>query len=423
VATPSSAVPPARPKVKVNRTVPSVDPPALAPSFSPAPTEEEIFRARVFDEPLVPVGGPPGAAENAALAAAIRSYLRDGGGENVRALTYFIGAHPASAWRASLLASLGVVYRRTGHVSRALAAWSEAWALAKEHNEPRAAATADRALGELFELNARLGRFDVLEKMFEGIKGRDVRGSATEKVSGARQALWLMHNRTAEAFRCGPLAIDSILRFESPAAATPDPIVLCKSTKQGTSLTQLRDVADQINRPMRIAKREAGAYVYTPAVVHWKVGHFAALVAVDIAQALLRLLDTGTSVDTRAAAAYVLGFGRFASARTSLEEVLDDLEEEPSVRGHAAEALAYIQARESVDLLLKHLADANPGVTYWCTFALGQIGDIRAVPALERLAERVGEQRYEKYSLRAEALDAIAEISQRRGTTPAAGDT
>ena len=48
-----------------------------------------------------------------------------------------------------------------------------------------------------------------------------------------------------------------------------------------------------------------------------------------------------------------------------------------------------------------------------CTFALGQIGDAKALPALKQLAERVGSQSYEKHSLRAEVLDAIAEISQR----------
>lgn len=86
------------------------------------------------------------------------------------------------------------------------------------------------------------------------------------------------------------------------------------------------------------------------------------------------------------------------------------------MRGHAAEALAYIQSVESVDVLLKYLEDKNPGVTYWCMFALGQIGSARAIPALERLADRAGNRVYEEHSLRAEALDAIAEINQRLGS-------
>ena len=147
----------------------------------------------------------------------------------------------------------------------------------------------------------------------------------------------------------------------------------------------------------------------------WEAAKELSSLATDLAASLIALLQAERA-ETRAAAAYVLGFGRFSSARTSLEEVLDNMEEESSVRGHAAEALAYIQARESADVLLKHLWDVNPGVTYWCTFALGQIRDVKAIPALKHLAERIGEQRYEKYSLRAEALDAIAEISQRPRT-------
>ena len=83
------------------------------------------------------------------------------------------------------------------------------------------------------------------------------------------------------------------------------------------------------------------------------------------------------------------------------------------MRGHAAEALALIQSVYSVDVLLKNLEDEDPGVKYWCAFALGQIGPAKALPALKRLAESAGNQIYETYSLRAEALDAINAINQR----------
>jgi HEAT repeat protein len=142
----------------------------------------------------------------------------------------------------------------------------------------------------------------------------------------------------------------------------------------------------------------------------------------DTVLRLISLLEHAKGPESRAAAAYVLGFGRYASARTALEQVLDKTNEEASVRGHAAEALAYIQSKESVDVLLKYLEDKNSGVKYWCTFALGQIGDARAVPALEKLAELVGGELYEKLSLRAEALDAIAEIKQRIGGVTPRGD-
>jgi YD repeat-containing protein len=282
-AAPTAAAPPQTiaPTVKVNRTVPAVTAAPLMPRFSAEPTDEEITRARVFDEPIMPMPGAGSASENRTLADAILAYLDAGGGDRLDALRRFLGVYPDSRWRASLLTGMGVSYRRTGHFSRALAAWEEAWSLAKESEDARIKATADRAVGELFELNARLGRFNVLERLFEEIGDRDIRGSATEKVSGARQALWLMHNRTGEAFRCGPLAIYSILRAAQPELLQPKPIEMCKSTKQGTSLLQLRDLSIEVGRPMLMARRDPGSHVYTPSVVHWKVGHFAALVAAD----------------------------------------------------------------------------------------------------------------------------------------------
>ena len=145
----------------------------------------------------------------------------------------------------------------------------------------------------------------------------------------------------------------------------------------------------------------------------WEAAKELTSIATEIASSLLSLLQKAERFETRAAAAYVLGFGRFASARIPLEQVLDDTDEDASVRGHAAEALAYIRGRESVDVLLKHLLDKDPGIKYWCAFALGQIGDVKALPALKNLAGSVGDQFYETHSLRAEILDAIAEINQR----------
>jgi RHS repeat-associated protein len=315
------------PKVKVNRTVPKVTPAPLRPAFSAEPTVEEIFRARVFEEPLVPVGAVPNPSETKALAAAINAYLDEGGGESLSAMRRFLEQHPSSPWRASVLAGSGVVYRRTGHFSRALAAWEEAWTLTRASTEPRAKAIGDGVVGHLFELNARLGRFDVLERLFQEIDGRDIRGAATEKVSGARQALWLMHERTGEAFRCGPLAINEILRTAKPGAGTPTEIELCKSTKQGTSLLQLRDLAKAVGRPMRLARREAGARVLIPAVVHWRVGHFAALVAAEGDRYLVRDPTFGdemwirqSTVDAEASGAFLVDEQSLVPGWTPLDD-------------------------------------------------------------------------------------------------------
>jgi RHS repeat-associated protein len=265
-------------RVSVNRSVPTVSAPPLTPVFSADPTDAELFAARIFEEPLVPMDGSPAGDENSALSRALRAYLAAGGRDAVGPLTGFLASRPSSRWRASLLTNLGIVYRRTGHLLRAMSAWEEAWTLARSVTGLQQRAVADRAIGELFELNASLGRFEKLEELFEDISGRDIRGSATEKVSGARQALWLMHNRPEESFRCGPLAIDQILRYGRSEHVIPPAVEALKSTKRGTSLAQLGTLAQAVGLNMRLAFRETGAHVPVPSVLHWKAGHFAAIV-------------------------------------------------------------------------------------------------------------------------------------------------
>ena len=148
----------------------------------------------------------------------------------------------------------------------------------------------------------------------------------------------------------------------------------------------------------------------------WEAAKQLESIILEICSSLLRELKEARSADARAAAAYVLGFGRFASARTSLEEVLDDVNEKVLVRGHAAEALAYIQSKESLGALLKHINDDNPEVSYWCIFALGGLGSASAIPVLRQVTKAEPEKFFGDHSLRAEALEAIAKINEGANT-------
>jgi hypothetical protein len=103
------------PPVVPNRTLPKVEPPKTALEFSAKPSPPEIFRARIFEEPLVPLGGEPSAAENAALAAALLGYSKRSGPDDFSSLTAFLEKHPNSPWRAGLLTGLGLEYYNTAH--------------------------------------------------------------------------------------------------------------------------------------------------------------------------------------------------------------------------------------------------------------------------------------------------------------------
>jgi hypothetical protein len=153
--------------------------------FSASPTTEELFRARVFQEPLVVVGGEPTAAENSALAAALLDYSKRSGPDDFSALTDFLQGHPQSPWTAALLTDLGLEYYNTAHYSLAIDAWSNAWALAKNATDRKALALVDRAFGELIHMDARLGRMDEIETLLKSVGKRPMLGPAAQRVVGS----------------------------------------------------------------------------------------------------------------------------------------------------------------------------------------------------------------------------------------------
>jgi hypothetical protein len=266
-------------RATVDRTAPKTGLVAAIAVFSREPTDQEISRARVFGEPLVPSVAATTVQENKDLGVALSLYLRRGDPEDTTPLIAFLAGHPRSAWRASLLASMGTVYRRTGRYSRALVAWEEAWQLSKGQSG-LGHALADRVVGELAALSAGLGRCGRLEALLEEIEGRDVRGAAQERIAGARQSLWVMLHKPEDAFRCGPLALERIVAHRRPAQQPgrhPLDLRATGSTPLGTSLVHLRDLAAALGLGMQMARRAQGAAVLVPAVVHWETGPFAAL--------------------------------------------------------------------------------------------------------------------------------------------------
>ena len=82
------------------------------------------------------------AAENRALAAAIQEYASVAQSETVAPLLRFLSAFPRSAWRPSLLANVGTVYRSNGFYAAALNAWHLAWV-----DEEQTVHLLDRMLG------------------------------------------------------------------------------------------------------------------------------------------------------------------------------------------------------------------------------------------------------------------------------------
>jgi RHS repeat-associated protein len=250
----------------------------------------------VFEEPLIPIGGEPSAAENSALASALLSYAKRSGPDDFASLTGFLVQHPNSPWRAALLTDLGLEYYNTAYYSLALEAWKEAWPLAKDATEAKGKAIADRAAGELASMYARLGRMTELETLLKSVEGRVFLGSATEKITNTREGLWNMQNRPEISFRCGPLALRQIKMAVNPQGPGDMEIFNSASTQQGMSLTQVAELSRKIGLNYQMAFREKGGAFVVPAVVHWKVGHYAAMIRQEGERYLLQDLTFGNDV-------------------------------------------------------------------------------------------------------------------------------
>ncbi|MBI4747115.1 MAG: hypothetical protein HY774_01385 [Acidobacteria bacterium] len=279
-AKPTSTPPPTPKVVTVNKTVPKVEPPPATPVFSKVPTSTEITRARVFNEPLIPFGSADKsreAQENLVLAQTITDYLTQDDWHDVSRFEAFLTQFPMSVWRVSLLTNMGFAYRYSGYFQKALDTWEQAWKLGQHDTNPDAQAIAHQAVAQLAELQARLGRYEQLEPLFAELKGRNIRGSVAETLNLAHEGLWIMGKEPGIAFRCGPYALTKVCSLNQINSNQPK-LLNFVSTRQGTSLAQIARIAKEVGLKYHAARRtSADAPIPVPSVVHWNVGHFAAL--------------------------------------------------------------------------------------------------------------------------------------------------
>lgn len=265
----------AGPVVAVNRDVPRVQPPPRELRFSAFPGDAEISRASVFPVPLTNVNPAASWRENRALARALEGYRRASSPEDLSAFGDFLADYPQSGWKASLLGNMGLVFRRAGRFQRGIDAFEEAWKLTRSSATPAGHAIGNWAAGELAQMHSHLGDRGRIAELLQEVRGRSVMGPATEQLQIAKEALLRSESHPEHEYRCGPMAIASLLSAagrEVPAALLETP-----ASAQGMSMAQLQSLGAQSGVPLFPIHRSPGSPVPVPSIVHWKVDHYSAI--------------------------------------------------------------------------------------------------------------------------------------------------
>jgi RHS repeat-associated protein len=288
---------------------------ASVPTQKTADTSPKIHIVPGLEEPLVATAATS-AAEDQALLSAIAAYRRQPTTEDLTVFESFLHDYPDSAWRTAVLTNMGLVWYHNGYFSRAIDAWEQAWKAGRTATEPQARALADRAVGELLRMHARIGHADRLAGLFDELGDRQLSGPASEAHDGARQGLWKMRNEPGVAYLCGPMALKNLLTELGAAFEQTRFLDDYRSGPQGVTLAEVARLAERAKLPYQLAYREPGQPIPVPAVVHWKVSHFAAIVAEENGYYHLKDPTFGTDLWVSRAALESEGSGYFLIPKT-----------------------------------------------------------------------------------------------------------
>ncbi len=255
---------------------------AMPASFSKEPTDEEIYRVHFFEEPLVPESNKIAVTgESEALLYALAGFSQRTSPDDFSSVLKFLKDYPESRWQGALLANLGIVYRRIGYYVKAMEVWQSAWDLLKNEKEHKIKVLADRVVSELLLMNAWVGRVNKIDSLFKEIDQRIIEGPAVAQVRVMYSALDMMKNDPGISFKCGPYALDKIFTIKDSSHSYSEKLRNVQSSSKGFSLTQLASLSRKVGLNYQMAFREPGSPIIANAVVHWKLGHYSALLKVD----------------------------------------------------------------------------------------------------------------------------------------------
>ena len=245
------------------------------------PSREELERGLPLAISAAAVGEARDVRENRRFLAAVQSLENWRRVDRFPVAERFLEDFPDSAWRPALLANLGRIYYEKGYFSKAVEVWEETWLLTLGETDEQTMRLAEDVGVELASLYARLGRRDELRNVVAILDRRSLTGPITERFELVREALSMMYVRPEASFKCGPYALAAIMDEVQERRGVERRILEAESPIEGFSLAEVFELSEELEMELQMAKREVGAEVIAPAVVHWRSNHYAALLGED----------------------------------------------------------------------------------------------------------------------------------------------
>jgi RHS repeat-associated protein len=239
-----------------------------------AHSDADLCASRLLIEPLIPMHIASVTDENETLAGSLAEYSRS---RNVEMLENFLNKLPKSRWYAAVALNVAEIRYEQGYLSVSRAYWTDIWNQTKDETRPLQKRIADEAISRLLMLDARLGKTDELVRILAEIKSRPMFGTPELRVHQAKDGLLTQQKRPSRSFKCGPYSVNSLLNIGRKTSTLNHDVDKTDSTKDGTNLAQVKDLADKVGLHYQLAHRQSNADFPVPSVIHYKENHFAAI--------------------------------------------------------------------------------------------------------------------------------------------------
>jgi len=223
--------------------------------------------------------------EEQSTMAAVMTQLQAGEAtDSVPALRDFVAKYPDSQWVSSLRFLLGDRLQRSARFSEAESEWQALWNTLKDQKDESSRELAELTLKQLLKIKTNLAKTADLESLIKETEGRNLSGPTSALLIWAKESLWHLKYKYADNLRCGPVALNTIQKWQGKPFAPIEDLdehgIGPEALKTGVSIADLADLAGSVQMDYAVIQHAPGTgKVPTPAVMHWKFGHYSALVA------------------------------------------------------------------------------------------------------------------------------------------------